>query len=195
MATIFSAELKQPHGNSGVCCLQHISHNVASSLALQVIAVSSDVERRLDVLLVFESSEKVAQTGQEEEHSHNYKRGGLEGQTQELDGAHQQVEAATRPVVIEVADEVGESVGQWADLQQKWNLHEEHNQALNYTDHGEDDHQVEVEDVGNSQRQTQDDGEEPNPLPVEGEVLLLEIQRKPAEKVGEYGQNVESHFA
>jgi len=139
---------------------------MVGSLALQVSAIASHVERGLDVLLMLESSEKVAQTGKKEKHRHYNKRGGLKRQTQELDHAHQQVEAATWPVVVKVTDEVGECISQRTDSQQEWDLDEKNHQALHKTDDGEDDHQVEVKDIGHSQRNTQEDCEDSDPLTI-----------------------------
>lgn len=147
--------------------LQHVPDNVIGSLALQVIAITCNIERRLDVFLMLECSEKITQTGKKKENSHNNERGGLKRQTQKLDRAHQQVEAATRPVLVEIADKVGESVGQRTDSQQKRNLHKEDNQPLHEADDREDYDQVKVEDVGNAQGYAQENGEDSNPLAVE----------------------------
>lgn len=153
-------------------------------LRLQVVALSAHIEGRLDVLLVLESSKEIAQTGKEEKHRHYNQRGGLKSQTQKLDRTHQQVEPTPRPVVIKVADKIGEGIGQWTNTEQKRHLHEQNNQTLHNTDDGEDYHQVEVENVGDTKCQTQDDGEEADPLAVEGEVFLFEVQREPIENVG-----------
>lgn len=123
---------------------------MAGSLWLQVVAVASHVERGLDVLLVLESSEKIAQTGEKEKKSHSNQRRGLYGQTQPLDSAHQQVETTARPIVVKIVDESGEGVGQGTNTEQERHLDKQNNQALHNTDDGKDHHQVEVEDVGNS---------------------------------------------
>lgn len=167
---------------------------MVSRLRLQVISVASDIERRFNVLLVLKSGKEVTQTGEEEEHRHNNQGGCLNGQTQELNCTHQQVETTTRPVVIKVANEVGESVSQWAYAEQEWHLHEQYDQSLHEADDGEDNHQVEVEDIGYAERQTQDDGEKTNPLAVEGKIFLSEVLREPIEEVGRDGADREGHY-
>lgn len=127
---------------------------MSSSLAFKVLTGTGHVKRALDVLLVLHGGKKVACTGQKEQHRHHEQRSGHEKQTQPLDNTHEQVKSAPGPVVVEVADEVGERVGQRTDFQQKRNLHKQHNQALHDTDDGENDHQVEMENVGDSERYT-----------------------------------------
>lgn len=92
-----------------------------------------------------------------------------------------------------MTDEVGEGVGQGTDLQQERNLDKQHHQALHNADDGEDDHQRRMEDVGYSKGETEDDGEEADPLAVDGEVLLFEVGREPTEDVCKDTSDIERH--
>lgn len=106
---------------------------------------------------MFQSCEQVARRCQSEHNGNHKQRCGQNDQAEVLYGGHQQVEAATRPILVKIANKVGESVCQWADLQQKRNLHEYHHKPLHDTNDGEDYHKIEVKDVGNSQCKAKED--------------------------------------
>lgn len=140
-----------------------------------------------------ERRKHVAAAGQREDHCHHNQTGSLERQAQPLDHSHEQVEAAPGPVVVKVADEVGEGLRQGADTQQEGDLNKDNHQALHNADDQEDDHQRGVEDIGHPQSKTHKDVENAEPLAVEGEVLLLEVGQKAAEHVQQDGRRADGH--
>jgi len=93
-----------------MCYLQDISNNVSADLTLKRIAWSSDVDRRLQVLLVGDGSQSVTATGNGEENCNDNQTGDHDSTRDPLDGGHQQVETTSWPVGIEVPYEVGESI-------------------------------------------------------------------------------------
>lgn len=142
---------------------------------------------------MLDSGQCVARARQSEKHSNHNQTGGLKRERQPLDDTHQQVEPASGPVFIEVFNEAGELVCQWADSQEERNLYKHYHKALNNTYDGKNNHQGSMEDVGDSESQTQDNGEKTNPLSIQGEVFLFEVGGKPAEDVAHYRQDTQCH--
>lgn len=157
---------------------------MARSLALKIGSQTSDIKRTLKIFLMFKCSHKITTTGQKEKNGHGKQRCGHTEQTQPLNNTHKQVKSTPWPIVVELAYEIGESVSQRTDSQQKWNLHKQYDQRLHKTDDGENNDQVDVENVGHTKRNTDEDGEDGDPLAVHGEVLFSEICREAIEDIG-----------
>ena len=86
---------------------------------------------------------------------------------QKLNNRHKKIKACSWPVFVEFFHDVDELVGERTDLQQEWQLDKYDQKALDDGNYTEDDHQREVEDVGNSQCQTEKKSEDSNPLAID----------------------------
>lgn len=107
---------------------------------------------------------------------------------------HKQIEATPGPVIVEITNKAGERFCQWTYFQQKRNFNKQNNQALDDTNDGEDYDKIEVEDVGDTKGNTQEDGKDRDPLTIERKVFFLKVQRESFENIGCNCQQVKSHF-
>jgi hypothetical protein len=129
------------------------------------------------------TSQKIAQRGSQQHDRRSNQASDSRNDGQPLNKAHDAVDGRTHVIGLETADEAIEGGAGRADAQEEGDLDEENDEgadAATYllvdglgegglrvdeqADHAEEDHPVELEDIGDPEREAEDDAEDADPV-------------------------------
>jgi hypothetical protein len=103
--------------------------------------------------LTLDASQRIEQGGDKEHDRGRNQTGGIYRNANELYDTHDTIDCRAHVIGFEFADEGVEFGRGWADAEEEWNFDEDDDEGADETYDAEDDEEVEVEYVGDAERE------------------------------------------